>query len=166
MPSPTSTERRSVAGVGSKRPNVLLISADQWRGDCLSAVGHECVKTPNVDALAQEGVPFRHNAAGTARLPAPAHRHSASARIHGRRRRGSPPATGRPKSAGRSGVCRQRRRKNAVQSVMPKSVGGFRTTSRSTSLILERIQILGRIDLKSSGSSAGWTWHANSRRIG
>ncbi|KAA1175403.1 alkaline phosphatase family protein [Rhizobium tropici] len=66
MPSPTSTEQRSFVGVGGKRPNVLLISADQWRGDCLSAVGHECVRTPNVDALAREGVLFRRHYAGAA----------------------------------------------------------------------------------------------------
>ena len=48
------------------RPNVLLITADQWRGDCLSAVGHDCVKTPNVDALAAAGVLFRNHFAGAA----------------------------------------------------------------------------------------------------
>jgi arylsulfatase A-like enzyme len=42
------------------RPNVLLITADQWRGECLSALGH-MVRTPNLDALAAEGVLFtRH----------------------------------------------------------------------------------------------------------
>ena len=41
--------------------NVLLITADQWRGDCLSARGHSCVATPNLDALARDGVLFtRH----------------------------------------------------------------------------------------------------------
>lgn len=48
------------------RPNVLLVTADQWRGDCLSAVGHACVKTPNVDALARQGMLFRRHYAGTA----------------------------------------------------------------------------------------------------
>jgi arylsulfatase A-like enzyme len=43
-----------------------LISADQWRGDCLSSVGHACVRTPNVDALALEGVLFRRHYAGAA----------------------------------------------------------------------------------------------------
>ena len=50
----------------SKRPNVLLITADQWRGDCLSAVGHPAVRTPGVDALAREGVLFRNHFAGAA----------------------------------------------------------------------------------------------------
>jgi arylsulfatase A-like enzyme len=48
-----------------KRPNVLLITCDQWRGDCLSA-GHPTVKTPNADALAREGVMFSRHFAGTA----------------------------------------------------------------------------------------------------
>lgn len=38
--------------------NVLLITADQWRGDCLSALDHPLVKTPNLDAIASEGVMF------------------------------------------------------------------------------------------------------------
>lgn len=48
------------------RPNILLITADQWRGDCLSAVGHTVVKTPNVDALASDGTLFRRHYAGAA----------------------------------------------------------------------------------------------------
>ncbi|MCC4246331.1 alkaline phosphatase family protein [Stappia indica] len=41
--------------------NVLLITADQWRGDCLGIAGHPVVRTPNIDALAQEAVYFsRH----------------------------------------------------------------------------------------------------------
>ncbi|MGF1623380.1 MAG: alkaline phosphatase family protein [Alphaproteobacteria bacterium] len=41
--------------------NVLLITCDQWRGDCLSAVGHPMVRTPHADALAARGVLFaRH----------------------------------------------------------------------------------------------------------
>ena len=38
--------------------NILFITADQWRGDCLSAVDHPCLKTPNLDRLAFEGVRF------------------------------------------------------------------------------------------------------------
>jgi arylsulfatase A-like enzyme len=49
-----------------KRQNILLITADQWRGDCLAAVGHPVVRTPNVDALAAEGVLFRNHFAGAA----------------------------------------------------------------------------------------------------
>lgn len=41
--------------------NVLLITADQWRADCLSALGHPLVKTPGADALANDGVLFRRH---------------------------------------------------------------------------------------------------------
>ncbi len=39
--------------------NVLLIVTDQWRGDSLGCVGHPAALTPNLDALAREGVTFR-----------------------------------------------------------------------------------------------------------
>ena len=38
------------------RPNVLLITLDQYRGDALSCAGHPVVRTPNLDALAASGV--------------------------------------------------------------------------------------------------------------
>ncbi len=41
--------------------NILFITADQWRGDCLSALGHSHIKTPNLDALAGEGLLFRNH---------------------------------------------------------------------------------------------------------
>lgn len=41
--------------------NILLVTADQWRGDCLSAMGHPAVRTPNVDRLAGEGVLFERH---------------------------------------------------------------------------------------------------------
>ncbi|MEE9328420.1 MAG: alkaline phosphatase family protein [Cocleimonas sp.] len=44
-----------------KRKNILLITADQWRGDCLSAMGHPHVKTPNFDALISDGITFDHH---------------------------------------------------------------------------------------------------------
>ena len=41
--------------------NVLLIIADQWRGDCLGFLGHPAVRTPNLDALAADSTVFtRH----------------------------------------------------------------------------------------------------------
>ncbi len=41
--------------------NVLLVTADQFRADCLSAAGHPLIKTPALDALAEAGVLFaRH----------------------------------------------------------------------------------------------------------
>jgi arylsulfatase A-like enzyme len=36
--------------------NFLLITLDQFRGDCLSSAGHPVVKTPSLDGLASEGV--------------------------------------------------------------------------------------------------------------
>lgn len=41
--------------------NVLFLVADQWRGDTLAAVGHPCVQTPNIDALAADGLLFRNH---------------------------------------------------------------------------------------------------------
>lgn len=38
--------------------NVLYITIDQWRADCLSIAGHEVVQTPALDALARRGVRF------------------------------------------------------------------------------------------------------------
>jgi arylsulfatase A-like enzyme len=44
-----------------QRKNVLLIVVDQWRGDTLPMLGHPVIKTPNIEALAGEGVTFsRH----------------------------------------------------------------------------------------------------------
>jgi arylsulfatase A-like enzyme len=46
-----------------RRPktNVLFICADQWRGDCLGVLRHPIVRTPHLDALAQDGVTFRNH---------------------------------------------------------------------------------------------------------
>ena len=44
-----------------KPKNLLFITADQWRGECLSALKHPTVKTPNLDALAADGVVFRNH---------------------------------------------------------------------------------------------------------
>ena len=41
--------------------NLLFITADQWRGDCLSVTGHPVVKTPHLDALAADGVVFQNH---------------------------------------------------------------------------------------------------------
>lgn len=41
--------------------NVLFITADQWRGECLSALDHPCVKTPNIDALIDDSILFRNH---------------------------------------------------------------------------------------------------------
>lgn len=41
--------------------NVLFITADQWRAECLSALDHASVKTPNLDQLAAQGVLFENH---------------------------------------------------------------------------------------------------------
>jgi arylsulfatase A-like enzyme len=41
--------------------NLLFITADQWRGDCLSSMGHAVVQTPNLDQLAAESTLFRRH---------------------------------------------------------------------------------------------------------
>ena len=46
--------------------NVLFITADQWRGDCLGAAGHPVVRTPHLDRLAAGGVSFRRHFAQAA----------------------------------------------------------------------------------------------------
>lgn len=44
-----------------RSPNVLLVTLDQFRGDCLSVLGHPVVRTPNLDALSRESTTFaRH----------------------------------------------------------------------------------------------------------
>jgi arylsulfatase A-like enzyme len=41
--------------------NVLLITLDQFRGDCLSVTGHPVVRTPNLDRLASAGTLLRRH---------------------------------------------------------------------------------------------------------
>jgi arylsulfatase A-like enzyme len=41
-----------------RRPNILVLVADEFRHDCLGVAGHPVVKTPNLDALARGGVRF------------------------------------------------------------------------------------------------------------
>jgi arylsulfatase A-like enzyme len=40
------------------RPNLLLVTFDQLRADCLSCYGNPVVQTPNIDRLARRGVRF------------------------------------------------------------------------------------------------------------
>ncbi len=57
--------RRSLQRM-SGNGNVLFVTVDQWRGDCLSALRHPIVQTPNLDALARRGVLFANHWANTA----------------------------------------------------------------------------------------------------
>lgn len=42
------------------KPNIILITTDQMRGDCLGIAGHKDVKTPYLDSLATQGVLFNN----------------------------------------------------------------------------------------------------------
>jgi len=44
----------------SRPKNILFITADQMRWDCLGCVGNEIIKTPTLDAIARRGVLFRN----------------------------------------------------------------------------------------------------------
>lgn len=44
--------------MAAKRPNILLLMADQHRADILGCAGDPVVCTPNIDRLAEEGVRF------------------------------------------------------------------------------------------------------------
>ncbi|MFN8019615.1 MAG: alkaline phosphatase family protein [Acidimicrobiales bacterium] len=46
--------------------NVLFITVDQWRGECLGVAGHPVVRTPNLDRLAARGVRFANHWSVTA----------------------------------------------------------------------------------------------------
>lgn len=46
--------------MGASLPNILLITADQFRADCLGCEEHPVVETPYLDQLAAEGARFRH----------------------------------------------------------------------------------------------------------
>ena len=51
---------------GPRPLNLLLVTVDQFRGDCLSAVGHPIVRTPNLDLLARSGTLLRRHYAQSA----------------------------------------------------------------------------------------------------
>jgi arylsulfatase A-like enzyme len=46
----------SVWAAGSKRPNIVVVIADQWRAQAFTFAGDPNVKTPNFDALARSSV--------------------------------------------------------------------------------------------------------------
>lgn len=47
------------------KPNILLISVDQMRADCLSINDHPVVDTPHIDQLARDGILFENAYAAT-----------------------------------------------------------------------------------------------------
>ena len=46
--------------MSSKRPNFLFLITDQQRADWLGCYGHPVLKTPNIDAIASEGMRFNN----------------------------------------------------------------------------------------------------------
>lgn len=48
------------------RPNILLVTCDQWRGDALGVAGNRVIRTPNIDRLAVEGTVFLRHFANAA----------------------------------------------------------------------------------------------------
>ena len=50
----------------AERQNVVILYADDWRFDTLGVAGNPVVKTPNLDALAEDGFRFTHACATTA----------------------------------------------------------------------------------------------------
>lgn len=57
---------------GAPRPNVLVITVDTLRADHLGSYGYKMASTPNIDALAAEGVLYR-NAVCSAPITLPSH---------------------------------------------------------------------------------------------
>lgn len=53
---PTDSEEKNE----NLRPNILWICTDQQRYDTIGALGNQCVSTPNIDRLVEEGVTFTH----------------------------------------------------------------------------------------------------------
>ena len=48
----------------SERPNLLVVMADQFRGDAFGFRGKEVVKTPNFDSFSKEAVVFTQAVSG------------------------------------------------------------------------------------------------------
>lgn len=44
--------------MSDKRPNILYIMCDQFRFDCISALGNSTIRTPNLDRLVKRGVSY------------------------------------------------------------------------------------------------------------
>ena len=44
--------------VATERPNVMLVTVDQWPGGLLGCAGHSVIQTPTIDQLARNGVRY------------------------------------------------------------------------------------------------------------
>jgi arylsulfatase len=54
-------KEKPMAEENADKPNVLLIHTDQHRIDCLGCYGNPDIRTPNIDALAAEGMRFENS---------------------------------------------------------------------------------------------------------
>ena len=57
---PQARKQDASAQHNSSRPNILLLYADDQRNHTLGCAGHPVVKTPNIDALAKDGLRFEN----------------------------------------------------------------------------------------------------------
>src|SRR5690349_20603452 len=48
----------AVSAQAPAKPNVLLITNDQFRADCIGFMGNRVIRTPNLDRLASEGTVY------------------------------------------------------------------------------------------------------------
>ncbi|MEO6924181.1 MAG: sulfatase-like hydrolase/transferase [Bryocella sp.] len=53
-----ASSKRTDAGVGKTRPNIVMFMPDELRADALACYGNPVVRTPNFDKLAQQGTRF------------------------------------------------------------------------------------------------------------
>lgn len=94
----------------TRRPNILLVTLDQFRADCLSAAGHPLVRTPHLDRLAAEGVRLgRHYSQAAPCAPGRASLYTGTYQMNHR-----VVANGTPLDAGMDNVARAARRAGYV----------------------------------------------------
>ena len=55
-----AAENAEPSNGASKKPNILLILADDLRPDCVGALGNPHIHTPNLDRLVKKGVTFNN----------------------------------------------------------------------------------------------------------
>lgn len=93
------------------KPNILILFAEQHRGDCLSAAGHPVLLTPNMDEIGARGTRFT-NAYSTCPICVPARRSLISGQF---------PAT--------HGACTNMATTWEIENTLPKMMGdaGYQT---------------------------------------
>ena len=78
------------------QPNILILHLDELRQDCLGCYGNPDIQTPNIDALAADGVTYQNHYTVIRSVPHPAIRYSAvcmcTSMLHGTTTAHFPPA--------------------------------------------------------------------------